>query len=73
MRLDVTKVGPGDRVVFSRPDVGMESDIRDAVEGGLVVGDKYAVDRVDLSEFSCRLKLLGMIGWFNAIQFEAVG
>ncbi len=71
MSLDVRKVGPGDRVVFSHPNAGMESDIRGAAEGGLVAGECYAIDRVDLGAFSCRLKLLGMVGWFNAVQFES--
>jgi len=72
MSLDVTKVGPGDRVVFSHPDAGMASCIKAAVDGGLEIDQKYAVARVDLGPFSCRLRLLGMNGWFNAVQFEAV-
>lgn len=70
-RLDVTKVRPGDRVVFANPQAGRDHDIAAAKSAGLKVGHEYTVRGVDLGDWTCSLRLSGYSADFNAVQFDS--
>lgn len=72
-RLDVTKVRPGDKVVFGHPQAGRDHDIAAAKSAGLKVGREYTVRGVDLGDWTCSLRLSGCNRDFNAVQFDSCG
>lgn len=73
--LDAAKVKPGDRVVFAHTRVGRPSCLDAAQRAGMEVGQEYSVAEIGsgihkLPPYSCLLRLEGVSGWFNMVQFE---
>lgn len=70
MSVDVRKLEVGDMVVFANPEAGYHFDIAKVRTMGFKVGEKYVVERIDLKNFSCQLKLVEKDEWVNSVHFE---
>jgi len=63
---------PGEQVIFTSPDAGLEQDIKDA-KRYLSVGETYTVDGTEIRDWQTRVWLKGFSYCsFNSVQFGDV-